>query len=134
MVEAVAMNVQSRVVLLLSAMLAGCSAAGPDASDPRAARCADLTNQINAWLDDHRSCNVDGDCTGEAAYGPLYGTGTPPTAPTSCWPPEVLSKDSASGYLSLLQQLDNAKCDGLTQVCTGYFPTPTCRDHVCTDH
>jgi hypothetical protein len=136
------MKVLSGLVLVLIAVLAGCGAGEPsgtdasdpgDASDPRAARCADITSQINSWLADHRSCNVDTDCTGEGAYGPLFGTGTGPLGPISCWPPVVLSTDGASGFLALLQQLDDARCDGPAGPCSGYFPSPACRDHICID-
>lgn len=95
--------------------------------------CAEITDQINAWLADHRGCNVDGDCAGTGAYGPLWGTRTPPLGDTTCWPQEVLSTDGVSEFDSLLQQLNDSHCDGPTNICTGYFPTPACRDHVCSD-
>jgi hypothetical protein len=116
-------------------MLAGCSGGNPsgpspsmDAGDPVSARCAELTAQTNDWFAAHRGCNVEGDCTGEPAYGFIYDKGSN----VSCWPAVVLSTDGVNGFLSLLGQLSDAKCEGPTRICSGLFPVPTCRDHVCS--
>jgi len=104
--------------------LIGCG--GRDTADDGV--CDDLTRQANDYVAAHRSCNVDGDCAGEAAYPFVYDMGSD----VSCWPAIVISSDAASGFVSLMDQMRAAKCTGPTRVCSALFPVPRCVQQACT--
>jgi hypothetical protein len=114
-------------------VLAGCGGEGTGASASDAAVdggaiCQDLTRQASDYVATHQSCNLDGDCTGEAAFGFIYDTGTD----VSCWPAVAISTDASSGFLSLMNQMFAARCTGPTRTCSALVPVPRCNQHVCT--
>src|SRR4051812_35705474 len=111
----------NKITLLFSCglVLAGCGGDAGSASPSSEAAvdgggiCADLTRQVSDYVATHQSCNVDGDCTGEAAFGFIYDMGRD----VSCWPAVVVSTDAASGFVALMNQMFAAKCTGPTRVC-----------------
>lgn len=121
------------IALTCVLLLAGCGG-GRDGDRPSDAAadgggvCEDLTRQATDYVATHQSCNGDGDCTGEAAFGFIYDMGND----VSCWPPVVISTDAGSGFVSLMNQMFAAKCVGPTRVCSAMVPQPRCNQHVCT--
>jgi hypothetical protein len=97
--------------------LAGCGGGGI---------CADLTRQASDLVAAHQSCSVDADCA-EAGYGFIYDMG----ADVSCWPGHVISKDAVPDFMSLMQQLSAAKCEGPSHLCSGLLVTTACNQGVC---
>lgn len=113
-------------------VLTGCGAdPGGGASQSDAAVdggiCADLTRQASDFVTTHQSCNVDGDCTGMAAYGFIYDMGSQ----VSCWPPVLISTDAVSGFTAVMEQMFAARCTGPSLICSAYEPVAACTQHVC---
>lgn len=115
---------------LCCVVLAGCRTEVP--RDPvdagtDGATCAELARQATDFAAAHQSCEVNSDCTGEAPFGFIYDMGNR----VSCWPPVVISTDAVGGFMSLMDQMLAAKCEGPSQVCSALQPEGKCNQHVC---
>jgi hypothetical protein len=116
------------LTLALSSCGGGALPVGATHGDGGPGPCPALTQQVNAWIASHQSCNADSDCTGVPAFGFIYDKGSD----VSCWPPLVISTQGQSGLMSLFNQMFAANCEGPTRVCSAYFPAAGCSQHLCT--
>jgi hypothetical protein len=118
------------VALLFVGSIIGCERPSPTTDgggDLRPDPCPALTQQVNAWIAAHQSCNADSDCAGVAAYGFIYNQGSD----VSCWPPLAISTNGQSGLMQLFNQMFAARCDGPTRICSAIFPMAACSQHLC---